>query len=283
VASLVTKDHHDETQGFVMGPDGSATQKTIWGFRRIAPMFKDKKGGVRDNNYKNHQKNGQAHLMSVLARPSCYGNTLQKGGIPIFPNPSWEPIEFSADVDNMESVWHLAMRGVTVDEANDRHPYVHAWLYDLQAHETDVSCRIAINRVLDVSKSDPGGWPEHLDHYFDADLARWIPILSTADTTMVVPIPARRQTEVVGTLSLTSIGTSGQIPHTQVAVPSVTVVTNNTTILALNGNIEMADSLRADDPETRMGQDAAAGPSGPAGNIYIYFWLFVLDFMDYYM
>jgi hypothetical protein len=96
-------------KGFVMGPHGSATQRTIREFWRITPLFKDKRGGVKDDNYKNCQKNGQAHLMSVLAQPGCYSNTLQKGGVTIFPNPGWEPIEFSADVDDMEATRHLAM------------------------------------------------------------------------------------------------------------------------------------------------------------------------------
>ena len=69
---------------------------------------------------------------------------------------------------------------------------------------------------------------------------------------------------MVGTLSLTSIGMSGQIPHTPVAMPSATVVTDNIETPALDGNIEMTDSLCADDPETCMDQDAAAGSSGPA-------------------
>ena len=79
---------------------------------------------------------------------------------------------------------------------------------------------------------------------------------------MIVPILARGQTEMVGAPSLTLIGTLGQIPHSTVAVPSATLVADNITTPALNGNIEMIDSLHTNDPETCMDQDAATGSSG---------------------
>jgi hypothetical protein len=80
---------------------------------------------------------------------------------------------------------------------------------------------------------------------------------------MVIPILARRQTEMVGAPSLTLTGTSGQIPHSTVAVPSATLVADNIATLALDGNIEMTDFPPIKDPETRMDQDAATSSSGP--------------------
>jgi hypothetical protein len=251
-------------KGFVVGPDGAACQRSVRGFRRITPLFKDKKGIVKDDDYKNRQKNGQATLMSVIARPGCYARTLQTGGITVHPNPSWEPIEFSANVDDMECARHLATRGVIVDKVNDYHMYAYAWLEDLQAHETVTERHVAINRVLEVSKQDPQGWPEHLNHYYNLAHTRWLPTIPTAGTTMVIPIPVRGQTEVEGASSLTSTGTSGQIPHSSVAVPSATSVTDNISTPALDDNVEMKDTPRIDDPENSMDQDGDVGSTEPS-------------------
>ena len=251
-------------KGFIIGPDGAACQRSVRGFRRIAPLFKDKKGVVKSDNYKNRQKNGQATLMSVIARPGCYAHTLQAGGIEIHPNPSWEPIEFSANANDVECARHLAMRGVTVDEVNDYHLYAYAWLDDLQAHETVTARRVAINGVLLVSKQDPHGWPEHLDHYYDMAHARWLPTTFTAGTTTVIPVPACGQTEVESAPSLTSTGTSGQKPHSLVAVPLATKVTDNISPPVLDENVEMKEMPRIDDPEHSMDHESDVGSKEPA-------------------
>ena len=62
---------------------------------------------------------GQILTMGILAAMRQYDELITKGGLMVNPTPSWEAIDFSNDVDEMECAWHLAMWGVTIDEALD--------------------------------------------------------------------------------------------------------------------------------------------------------------------
>ena len=64
----------------------------------------------------------QIIILAVVALDGYYAELLGNGH-PINPTPSWEPIEFSPQVDEAECARHLAARGVSIAEANNVRDY----------------------------------------------------------------------------------------------------------------------------------------------------------------
>jgi hypothetical protein len=136
-----------------------------------------------------HQKMGQIIMLAVVALDGYYAELLGNGH-PINPTPSWEPIEFSPQVDEAECARHLAARGVGIAEANDARDYAFTWLTSAGQTEPDVQLSIAINRYLGerrMTSNHTTGWSEHLQYYYERTLARWLPILPLAGSSSSAP------------------------------------------------------------------------------------------------
>jgi hypothetical protein len=87
--------------------------------------------------------------MGILAAMQRYNELIAKGGLTVNPTPSWEAIDFSNDVDEMECTRHLAMQGVTIDEALDASQYAFTWLEHSDKAEKDTQVHILINTLQD--------------------------------------------------------------------------------------------------------------------------------------
>jgi hypothetical protein len=90
--------------------------------------------------------------MGVLAATQRYNKLIAKGELTVNPTPSWEAIDFSNDVDEMECAQHLAMQGVTIDKALDLSQYMFTWLKHLNKAEKDTQVCILINTLQDQAR-----------------------------------------------------------------------------------------------------------------------------------
>jgi hypothetical protein len=99
-----------------------------------------------------HGYRGQIISMGILAATRRYNELIAKGGLTVNPTPSWEAIDFSNNVDEMECAQHLAMRGVTIDEALDVSQYAFTWLEHSDKAEKDTQVRILINTLWDQAR-----------------------------------------------------------------------------------------------------------------------------------
>jgi hypothetical protein len=70
---------------------------------------------------------GQIIALAVVALDRYYAELLWNGH-PINLTPSWEPIEFSPQVDEAECARHLTAQGVSIVEADDVRDYAFMWL-----------------------------------------------------------------------------------------------------------------------------------------------------------
>ncbi|KIM88190.1 hypothetical protein PILCRDRAFT_3224 [Piloderma croceum F 1598] len=82
------------------------------------------------------QRRGQIITMGIIAQTRQYNEFIAQGGLTVLPTPSWDVIEFSPSMDEMECAGHLASRGVTTTEVCDASQYAYTWLE--HSDETDV-------------------------------------------------------------------------------------------------------------------------------------------------
>jgi hypothetical protein len=236
-------------KGITLNHTGRPYERVIRGFRQIAPFFKEKKGNGKptpedaERRVRGHR--GQIFLMGLLAATRRYDELIAEGGLTILPTPSWEAIDFSNDVDEMECARHLATRGVTSDEALDASQYAFTWLEHSDASEKDTQVRILINNFRDRAKYRPEAqpWPDHLDYYYHTGLTRWMPILPAAGTTSSVApnISASTISGGTATPSLTGSGNPSLQPHHS-AVPLATPVASaDPEDVTFDENVEMTE------------------------------------------
>jgi hypothetical protein len=186
---------------------------------------------------------GQIIMMGILTATRRYNELIAKGGLTVNPTPSWEAIDFSNNVDEMECARHLAMRGVTIDEALDASQYTFTWLEHSDKAEKDMQVCILINTLRDQARYRPEAqpWPDNLAYKYNTSLARWMPVLPTAGTTQGV-VPTTSIPTILGsttTPSLTGTGNPSLQPHTTAVPLTTTVTSSNPEDILLDKNIEM--------------------------------------------
>jgi hypothetical protein len=243
----ITRKH---PKGITLSPTGRPYERVIRGFRRFTPLFKEKKkvAGKPTTEETEHcvrGYRGQIITMGVLAATRRYDELIAKGGLTVNPTPSWEAINFSNNIDEMECAKHLAMRGVTIDEALDVSQYAFTWLEHSDRAEKDTQVRILINTLRDQVKYRPEAqpWPDNLAYEYNTGLARWMPVLPTAGTTQGV-VPTTSVPTILGstaTLSLTGTGNPSLKPHTTVVPVTTTVVIPNPEDVLLDENVKMSE------------------------------------------
>ncbi len=237
-------------KGLTPGPDGMAYERSVRGFRLLAPMLKDTgnaKSKDRDDARRARQQHGRIVLMMLVARSRHYDHILAREGIHVSDTPSWGSIEFSDNPSETECVQHLAMRGVTPDELADAHQYAFGWLQATQEHENDVQLRISINQLLNVPRADNTLWPDSMSYHYVSTYSRWMPTIPAAP-----PAPSQ-----------TSVGTPSLLPLTIGIVPSATMVTDNPSTLSdENVNMDVPTAPPVEHVEDDNMGDASS-PSGP--------------------
>jgi len=188
---------------------------------------------------------GQIITMGIIAATQRYDELIAQGGLTVHPKPSWEAIDFSNETDDMECARHLAIQGVTSDEAADASQYAFTWLEHSDSTEKETQMRILINTLRDRARYRPEvqPWPDSLTYEYNVGLARWMLILPAAGMTQSVA-PNGSATTIMGgtaTLSLTGTGNLGLQPHTT-AVPLATeVASSNPMGDVLDENVDMTE------------------------------------------
>src|ERR1700692_3380426 len=115
-------------KGLAPGPDGYPYPRHVQGFCRIALICEKKsKNNKSTGNFSVH-RSGQYKLIGLLASAGQYRCRLSTLALSINTIPSWEPIEFLSQTTEDDCVRLLAMRRVTIDEADDCLPFAFTWL-----------------------------------------------------------------------------------------------------------------------------------------------------------
>ncbi|KIM75040.1 hypothetical protein PILCRDRAFT_13977 [Piloderma croceum F 1598] len=218
------------------------------GYLRFAPLFKEKKRGSakvpsEDADRRARQRRGKIITMGLM----------------VLPTPSWDIIEFSPAMDEMECAGHLASRGVTTTEVCDASQYAYTWLEHSDETEQDTQTRILINTYQGHARQRPESqpWPDNLAYTYNSSLARWMPVLPAAEATRNVVSKPSTSTNKGGTttLSLTGTGTPGLQPHNTAVPPATTVAGNAPTGDILDENVDMEEPCDEEDPSRVMETD----------------------------
>jgi hypothetical protein len=186
---------HKHPKGITLSPSGRLDEWVIRGFRHFTPLFKERKKVASKLTSEEIERCvyrycGQIFTMGILTATWQYNELIAKGGLTVNPTPSWEAIDFSNNVDEMECARHLTVQGVTIDEALDMSQYTFTWLEHSDKAKKDTQVRILINALRDQAKYQPEAqpWPDNLTYEYNTGLVRWMPILPTTGTTQgVVP------------------------------------------------------------------------------------------------
>jgi hypothetical protein len=106
-------------------------------------------------------RSGQYKLIGLLASAGQYRRRLSALALSINTIPSWEPIEFLSQTTKDNCVCLLAMRRVTIDEADDCLHFAFTWLQSAMTIEDDVPCRIFLQGALQAASQLPevSPWP----------------------------------------------------------------------------------------------------------------------------
>jgi len=257
-----------QPKGITLGYNGYPYERVIRGFRRFAPFFKEKKEKKEkkgtnpppeEMERRSHQRRGQILTMGIVAQIQLYGELLAKGGLTVHPTPSWEPIAFSPDVDEMECARYLAMRGVTTDEVLDASQYAFTWLEHSDNTEKDTMTRVLINTYRERGRTRPERqpWPDSMSYIYHQGLARWIPVLPTAGATSRVAHTLSVPTIMgsTATPSLAGLSTPSLQPQPP-AVPPMTPVIDEVPLGAPpDENVEMNEPHDSEDPSRVMDTD----------------------------
>ncbi|KIM72368.1 hypothetical protein PILCRDRAFT_16191 [Piloderma croceum F 1598] len=104
-----TKVTHILPKGVTLTHNGYPYERVIRGFRRFAPLFKEKKKGSakapsEDADCCACQRRRQIITMGIIAQTRRYNELIAQGGLTVLPAPSWDAIEFSPAVDEMDVV-----------------------------------------------------------------------------------------------------------------------------------------------------------------------------------
>src|SRR5882724_3885156 len=149
-------------------------------------MFKEKKkekgnakASPEDVERRIRMHRGQIITIGIIAQTRRYNELIAQGGLTVFPTPSWDAIEFSPAVDEMECARHLASRGVTTTEVCDASQYAYTWLEHSDENERDTQTRIFINTYREQARNRPESqpWPDNLPYEYNTGFARWMPVL----------------------------------------------------------------------------------------------------------
>jgi hypothetical protein len=94
-------------KGITLSPTRRPYKRVIQGFRHFALLFKEKKKVAgkptpEEIERRVHGYRGQIITMGILAATQWYNELITKGGLTVNPTPSWEAIDFSNNVDEME-------------------------------------------------------------------------------------------------------------------------------------------------------------------------------------
>ncbi|KIM88695.1 hypothetical protein PILCRDRAFT_2889 [Piloderma croceum F 1598] len=134
-------------KGVTLTHNGYPYERVIRGFRRFTPLFKEKKRGSakapsEDADRCACQCRRQIITMGIIAQTRRYNELIAQGGLTVLPTPSWDVIEFSPAMDEMECAGHLASRGVTTTEVCDASQYAYTWLEhsDETKRDTQTHC-----------------------------------------------------------------------------------------------------------------------------------------------
>jgi hypothetical protein len=234
-------------KGLTSGPDGMAYERAVRGFHLLAPMIKDTGAGAKakekDDVRRARQYRGRITLMLVVVHSRHYDEILAHEGIHVNNIPSWDVIEFSDNLSDVECVQHLTSRGVTPDELADANQYAFDWLEAIQQGEKDVQVRIAINQLLNVPRADNTVWPDHMSYHYDSTYNRWMPTLPVTPT-VTTQVPS---------------GTSGPTPTITRVVPAVAVATDVPSTLT-DENVNM--DAPPNPPGDTMEDETMAAPGG---------------------
>ncbi|KIM71211.1 hypothetical protein PILCRDRAFT_17272 [Piloderma croceum F 1598] len=219
-------------------------------FRRFASLFKEKKkekGNAKappeDTEHCTRQRCGQIITM----------------GLTDLPTPSWDAIEFSPAVDEMECVKHLASRGVTTTEVCDTSQYAYTWLKHSDDNEQDMQMCIFINTYGEQARHRPESqpWLDNLTYTYNSGFVRWMPVLPAAEMTLCVVSKPSTSTIKGGTvtLSLTGTGTPSLQPHNMAVPPATTIAGNAPAGDIPDENVDMEEPHDEEDPSHIMETD----------------------------
>ncbi|KIM88524.1 hypothetical protein PILCRDRAFT_2752 [Piloderma croceum F 1598] len=238
-------------KGVTLTHNGYPYERVIRGFRRFAPLFKEKKRGSakapsEDADRRACQRHGQIITMGIIAQTQRYNELIAQGGLTVLPTPSWDVIEFSPAMDEMECAGHLASRGVTTTKVCDASQYVYTWLEHSDETERDMQTRILINNYRGHARQRPESqpWPDNLAYTYNSSLARWMPVLPAAEATRsVVSKPSA------------STNKGGLQPHNMAVPPATTVAGNAPTGDILDENVDMEEPRDEEDSSRVMETD----------------------------
>src|SRR5882762_5639739 len=143
-------------KGLAPGPDRYPYPCHVRGFCRIAPLIREKKSknDKSTGNFSVH-RSGQYELIGLLASAGQYRRRLSALALSINTIPSWEPIEFLSQTTEDNCVRLLAMRGVTIDEADDCLHFAFTWLQSAMTIEDDAPRHIFLQGALQVVSQLP--------------------------------------------------------------------------------------------------------------------------------
>jgi hypothetical protein len=144
-------------KGITLNHTGQLYKQVIQGFWRFAPLFKEKKKGnskpsPEDIEHCVHRSYGQIMTMGIITVTQQYNELITQGGLVVHPNPSWEAIDFSNNVDDMECAQHLTKQGVTSDEVFDASQYAFTWLKHSDNSKKEMQMHILINTLQDQAR-----------------------------------------------------------------------------------------------------------------------------------
>ncbi|KIM76589.1 hypothetical protein PILCRDRAFT_12642 [Piloderma croceum F 1598] len=235
-------------------------------FRRFAPLFKEKKkekGNAKtppeDTEHCTHQRCGKIITMGIITQMRRYNELIAQGGLTDLPTPSWDTIEFSPAVDEMECTKHLTSQGVTTTKVCDTSQYAYTWLKHSDDNEQDMQTHIFINTYREQARHQPESqpWPDNLTYTYNSGFVRWMPVLPATEMTRSVISKPSTSTIKGGTvtLSLTGTGTPSLQPHNMAVPPTTTIAGNAPTGDIPDKNVDMEEPHDEEDPSHIMETD----------------------------